>query len=66
MKLVCAGSVINGAYPIELSDYLFFAGQMIWEGVNRKWFSDVVFCKIFKVIVVILLRLQHTSYVCWL
>ena len=28
---------------------------MIWEGVNRKWFSDVVFCKIFKVIVLILL-----------
>jgi len=24
------------------------AGQMIWEGLNRRWFGDVIFCKFFK------------------
>ena len=28
---------------------VIFSGQMIWEGLNREWFGDIVFCKIFKV-----------------
>merc|ERR1711892_950022 len=24
------------------------AGQMIWEGLSRHWYGDVIFCKLFK------------------
>ena len=37
-------SNISSPWSISLSP-----GQMIWEGLNRRWFANIAFCKLFKV-----------------